>query len=88
MQVTVIKEIKANVLVDLRQLLFFTKILATAHFGTPHADADAIGTNAIHLSPDYLPAGFLFLERGFDWKHASTYLSVKGTAAVQRHVVF
>lgn len=64
-QGTVIKEIKANVLIALRQLLFYKKILATAHFGTPHADTDTIETHVIHLSPDYLPAFFLFLQTGF-----------------------
>lgn len=63
--VTVIKEIKANVLIALRQLLFFAKILATAHFETPHADTDAdVGTHAIHFSPVFLPAFFLFLQTG------------------------
>lgn len=79
LQVTAIKDIKANVLLALRQLLFFTKILVTGHFGTP--DADTIGTYAIYLSPDYLPAFFFFLQT-FDWKHVFICLLVKGTAVV------
>lgn len=65
LQGTIIKGKKAKVLIALRQLLFFTKILATALFGTPHAVTDTMETHVIHLSPDYLPAFFLFLQTGF-----------------------
>lgn len=56
-QVTAIKEIKANVVIALRQLLFFTKILATGQFGT--TDADVIGKHGIYLSPDYYLPSFI-----------------------------
>lgn len=86
MQVTAIKEIKANVLVALRQLLFFTKILATGHFGTP--GADAVGTHSIHLSPNYLPASFLFLQTCLNYKYVCINLLVKGTAVVWKFIEF
>lgn len=62
LQVTVIKEIKTNVLMALYS---FSQIFNHCSFGTPHADADAVGTHVIHSSPDYLPAFFLFLQTGF-----------------------
>lgn len=78
LQVTAIKEIKFKLLIALRQLVFFTKNLATGHFGTP--DAYEVGTRSIHLSTGFLPTFSLLLQTFLDKKYV--YFLVKENAVV------